>query len=652
MIDERTKQLIFDAASIVDVVGDFVSLRKQGASYIGLCPFHNDRRPSFHVSPAKNICKCFACGEGGTPISFLMKLEQMSYPEALRYLARKYNITIEEREETEDEKAQRMEAESLYIVQQFAADYFTRMLQESSEGQDCAMLYLRQRGIVPSLITKFAIGYSTSQRDGLYQAAMAAGLNPRYLYETGLCFEPNEGRTPGDRFRERVIFPIRTVSGRVVGFGGRIIEKKDNLAKYINSPESAIYSKSRELYGLFEGKRAISQHDKCFLVEGYMDVIALHRAGIENVVSSSGTALTQGQIRLIRRFTSNITVFYDGDAAGIKAALRGIDLLLEASMHVRVVLLPEGEDPDSFAANHTCSEIEAYITEHEKDFISFKTELYSQEAKKSPYERSSLINELLQSVALINDPIERSVFAQTVAQHFSLDEQLVLKQVKVTRGRYYGKAQEVPRAQLGNPESSAQAQEQLKRDTPKTSSLNPSELALLRLVVRHGEEYVYVGCDFGSSGAESLPLAQYVYEAILVDEITGCSALFTDLLTKAVQLLEEEDTRPLGERLAGDTDPTIAQLALDLLADKYTLSKSSRMALGIGSEATTADPEQLYGEGTQLINEIKLQYIDRMIDDWQAKLLTCQEQHDEEGIMQAMHEISLLNEVKLSFHPQ
>ena len=368
MIDDITKQKILDAANIVEVVGDYVTLHKRGVNYVGLCPFHNDRRPSFYVSPSKNICKCFACGEGGTPVSFVMKLEKLSFADALKRLAQKYHIPVVEKELTDEEREKQNEAESMYLTQKFAQEFFRNELLEGDEGAAVALPYLRSRGITRALVDKFGIGYAPRQYTALHDRAAAEGYNVKYLYETGLAIPPNETySTARDRFRERIMFPIYSVSGRIVGFGGRILSRNTKSAKYINSPESPIYSKSNELYGLYQAKKTISQKDKCFIVEGYMDVIALHKAGIENVVATSGTALTLQQIRLIRRFTRHVTLFFDGDAAGIKAAIRGIDLMLEAGVHIKVLVLPPEHDPDSFVQTHSNSEIEAYIEEHETE---------------------------------------------------------------------------------------------------------------------------------------------------------------------------------------------------------------------------------------------------------------------------------------------
>ena len=432
MIDQPTIDRILDAANIVDVVSEFVTLRKRGINYVGLCPFHTDKTPSFYVSPAKNICKCFACGEGGTAVHFIMKHEQLNYFDALRYLAKKYNIEIQERELTDKEKQRKSDRESMLIVNSWAQQYFTTQLYEHVEGKTVGLRYFAERGFREDTIRKFQLGYSLDKRDALYKEATKNGYKKEFLEKTGLVIAYDNGGV-NDRFRGRVIFPVHTLSGKVVAFGGRVLKKDEKTAKYVNSPESEIYHKSNELYGIYFAKQAIVKEDRCFLVEGYTDVISMHQAGIENVVASSGTALTQGQIRLIHRFTSNITVLYDGDAAGIKAALRGIDLLLEDGMNVKVVLLPDGEDPDSFARKHNASQFSEFIKQSETDFIRFKTRLLLDDAGTDPIKRSALITDIIRTVAIIPDNIARSIYIRECSAMMEIDEQVLLNEVSKIR---------------------------------------------------------------------------------------------------------------------------------------------------------------------------------------------------------------------------
>ena len=432
MIDQPTIDRILDAANIVDVVSEFVTLRKRGINYVGLCPFHTDKTPSFYVSPAKNICECFACGEGGTAVHFIMKHEQLNYFDALRYLAKKYNIEIQERELTDKEKQRKSDRESMLIVNSWAQQYFTTQLYEHVEGKTVGLRYFAERGFREDTIRKFQLGYSLDKRDALYKEATKNGYKKEFLEKTGLVIAYDNGGV-NDRFRGRVIFPVHTLSGKVVAFGGRVLKKDEKTAKYVNSPESEIYHKSNELYGIYFAKQAIVKEDRCFLVEGYTDVISMHQAGIENVVASSGTALTQGQIRLIHRFTSNITVLYDGDAAGIKAALRGIDLLLEDGMNVKVVLLPDGEDPDSFARKHNASQFSEFIKQSETDFIRFKTRLLLDDAGTDPIKRSALITDIIRTVAIIPDNIARSIYIRECSAMMEIDEQVLLNEVNKIR---------------------------------------------------------------------------------------------------------------------------------------------------------------------------------------------------------------------------
>ena len=399
MIDKATIDRIMDAANIVDVVSEFVTLRKAGVNYKGLCPFHNEKTPSFVVSPSKGYCHCFSCGKGGNVVGFIMEHEQMTYPEALRWLAKKYNIEIHERELTDDERREENERESLFIINEWALHYFQDNLLNTKKGQAIGMQYFRSRGFRDDTINRFQLGYAMPERDALARTALAKGFKEQYLIDTGLCYRKEDG-TLQDRYHGRVIFPVHTVTGRVVAFGGRILENNKKLAKYVNSPESLIYHKSNELYGIYQAKHAITKNDRCYLVEGYIDVTSMHQSGVENVVASSGTSLTTGQIRLIHRFTSNITVLYDGDAAGIHASIRGIDMLLAEGMNVKVLLLPDGDDPDSFARKHTAQEFRDYIESHQTDFIEFKTNLLLR-GVTDPIKRSEAISSIVKSVSVI-----------------------------------------------------------------------------------------------------------------------------------------------------------------------------------------------------------------------------------------------------------
>jgi DNA primase len=434
MIDHNTVQQILDTADIVDVVSDFVTLKKRGANWIGLCPFHNDRRPSFYVSRSKGICKCFACGEGGSAVNFIMKHEQLSYPEALRYLARKYHIEIQEKELTDEEKQAQTEREAMLMLNEWACSYFEKQLLDTQAGQEIGLSYFRERGFNDATIKEFRLGYSSEGYDDFYKAAVAQGFNPKLLFDTGLCIAERDGGR--DRFRGRVMFPIMNIAGKVIAFGGRTLKKDKNIAKYVNSPESVIYSKRNVIYGLYQAKREISKEDKCFIVEGYADVISMHQAGFKNVIASSGTALTEGHIHAIRRFTSNVTEMFDGDAAGIKAAIRGVDMLLKEGISIKVLPLPPEDDPDTFVRAHSHTEVEEYILQNEADFIHFKSNIVLKDAKNDPIKRTAAITDVVKSIALIPDEIARMVYAKECSTLFGFDEQTILRQIKQYRGKY------------------------------------------------------------------------------------------------------------------------------------------------------------------------------------------------------------------------
>ncbi|MBQ4520140.1 MAG: DNA primase [Bacteroidaceae bacterium] len=429
MIDQATIDRILDAAQIVDVVSEFVTLKRAGVNYKGLCPFHNEKTPSFVVSPSKGLCKCFSCGKGGNVVHFIMEHEQLNYYEALKWLASKYHIEVKERELSAEEKQVQNDRESMFVVNDFANSYFQNLLHNHIDGQSIGLAYFRQRGFRDDIIRKFQLGYSLNERDALAKEAKRKGFKEEFLEKTGLCYRRDNDNQLRDRFWGRVMFPVHTLSGKVIAFGGRVLKTDGKVAKYVNSPESEIYHKSNELYGIYFAKQAIVRDDRCFLVEGYTDVISMHQAGIENVVASSGTSLTSGQIRLIHRFTNNITVLYDGDGAGIKASIRGIDMLLEEGMNIKVVLLPDGEDPDSFARKHNATDYKAYINAHEVDFIRFKTNLLLEEVGNDPIKRAGLIGDIVRSISVIPENIVRSVYIRECSQLLQVEEKLLVQEV-------------------------------------------------------------------------------------------------------------------------------------------------------------------------------------------------------------------------------
>lgn len=509
-IDNATVQRILDAADIVEVVSDYVRLKRRGSGYIGLCPFHSDRNPSFSVNKAKGFCKCFSCGKGGTPVGFIMEIEQMTYPEALRTLAKKYNIEIEERELTQEEQDAENARQSLLAVNEFALQRFEHNLTDTQEGKNIGYSYFRERGIDDRMIKRFRLGYSLERRDALYSDAIEAGFKEKFLEESGLVIKSERGDWR-DRFRARVIYPIFTISGKVVGFGGRTLRKDKDVAKYVNSPESVVYRKSYELYGLYQAKPAIVKQDKCILVEGYMDVISMHQAGVENVVASSGTALTEGQIRLIHRFTENVTVIYDSDAAGIKASLRGIDMLLAEGMKIKVLLLPDGDDPDSFAQSHSSSQVEEYIRDNETDFIAFKTKILLDGVENDPIRRSNVITDIVRTISVIPDQIMRTVYIAECSRSLGIDEKVLALQVtkfiaeKAEKDYNDGvRRKNYDDAHAGQVQPPV-ADNSRASETPQntgTNYLTPYEKELLRYVVRYG--MLYLGDMTNEAGDEEI----------------------------------------------------------------------------------------------------------------------------------------------------
>lgn len=657
MIDQATIDRIISAANIVDVVSEFVTLRKRGVNYVGLCPFHADKSPSFYVSPAKNICKCFACGEGGTAVHFIMKHEQIGYLDALRYLAKKYGIEIQERELTEREKQFRDDRESMFIVNQWAQQYFTQNLFENLDGRLVGLRYFIERGLREETIRKFQLGYALDQRDALAKAAQLAGYQRKYLEKTGLVIADEDGKRTYDRFRGRVIFPVHSLSGKVVAFGGRILKKAEKTAKYVNSPESEIYHKSDELYGLFQAKQTIVRKDHCFLVEGYMDVIGMHQAGIENVVASSGTALTRGQIRLIRRFTNNITILYDGDAAGIKAAIRGIDMFLEEEMNVKVVLLPDGEDPDSFARSRSASEFGEFIAGHETDFIRFKTQLLLKEVGDDPVKRADLISDMVRTIAIIPNNISRAVYIRECAAMMTIDEQVLINEVnKIRLGKVTAASPQTPsvtpvatgdgtKREEEGPEANAEANPA--GDSTATtkapvapSPYRPFEIALLRYVVRYGERVLFDYFDEERQEQVTMRVAAYIRFDLERDDLTFYTPQFKQMLDEAADRCDEPGFVAQRYFLA-HPDPLISQAAASLISEKYQLSKYHSKYRELEQEEDKLDllvPRDIYA--------FKEAYIIHQIKELQSKIKTAQAAGDMEGVMTLMARIAKLNEIK------
>lgn len=537
-IDRETVQKILDTADIVDVVSDFVTLKRRGANYIGLCPFHSERTPSFSVSKAKGICKCFSCGKGGSPVNFLMELEQMSFNEALRYLAKKYNIEIKEHELNEEEREKATQRENMLAVNQFAMQHFESNLLNTDDGKEIGYSYFRDRGITDSAIARFHLGYALDKPTDLYDAAIKQGYPEQSIIETGLSVKQESGRIY-DRFKGRVIYPVFGISGKVVAFGGRTLRNDKKVAKYVNSPESVIYSKSRELYGLYQAKNAIARKDKCILVEGYMDVISMSQSGIENVVASSGTSLTEGQIRLIHRFTSNVTVIYDSDAAGIKASLRGIDMLLAEGLQIKVVLLPDGDDPDSFAQSHSSTEVEDYISANETDFIRFKTKILLEGVEDDPLKRANVITDIVKSIAVIPDEIVRTVYIQECSRSLNVDETTLTLQVAKNRNERAEK-QSTDQARAAAHESIEKVAEVVKKREIRNREVNdetilaPHERELIRYVIRYGMVNLNSIDDEGNPA--SIPVIDYIDSEMKYDGLEFTIPVYGRIFKECLEL--------------------------------------------------------------------------------------------------------------------
>ena len=551
MIDKPTIARIMDSTKIEEVVSEFVTLKKRGINYVGLCPFHNDSHPSFSVSPTRGICHCFTCGKGGNAVNFLMELEQMTYPDALRWLAKKYNIEIQEREMTNEEKQRESERESMFIVNDWAAKYFQDILQNDVDGRAIGMQYFRSRGFRDDIIRKFQLGFALPQRTALYDEAVKKGYNPKYLVSTGLCFKVDkdeENNRSGqdkylDRFSGRAIFPWLSVSGKVVAFGGRVLDTRTKgvSQKYVNSPDSEIYHKERELYGLYQAKKAIAKEDCVYMVEGYTDVISMHQCGIENVVANSGTALSIHQIRLLHRFTSNIVLLYDGDDAGVHAALRGTDMLLEEEMNVKVLFLPDGNDPDSFARNHTAADFRKYIEDHQVDFIQFKTDLMLR-GVTDPVKRSQAINSIVESISKIKNQITRASYITDCAHRLGVNEAIIVNALNnfVRNGMSEQVKAERRAAGLRDPKATSpqQGMQQALQGTTPLDKLLEVETLLVQVVIHHGDKTIVVQ-DVDGNNVE-LPVAQYISLDLAGDNFKFHNELYNQILQEAVEHVEEE----------------------------------------------------------------------------------------------------------------
>ena len=569
MIDRATVDKIMDATNIVDVVGEFVTLRKAGVNYKGLCPFHDDKTPSFMVSPSKQICKCFACGEGGTAINFLMKHEQITYPEALRWLAKKYNIEIQEKELTDEERQQQSDRESMFIVNEWAKTYFQEILKNDPDGIAIGKQYFRSRGIRDDIVEKFCLGFALPQKDALAKAAQKAGYQAEFLEKTGLCIKNEKGLY--DRYAGRVIFPWLNVSGKVVAFGGRLLDARTKgvQQKYVNSPDSEIYHKDHELYGLYQAKKAIAKEDRVYMVEGYTDVIAMHQSGIENVVANSGTALSVYQIKLLRRFTQNITLLYDGDEAGIHAAMRGTDMLLAEGMNIKVLLLPDGDDPDSFAKKHSAQDLKDYIEKNQTDFITFKTRL-TVENVTDPVKRSEAISGIVKSISVIPDQILRSTYLSELSQRMDIKEQTLINSMNdMIRKDVEEKEKERER----NPVSLIPG-----TITPDSKV----EELIIQSIIRDGEKVIFEHVEMDDGGFVDLTVAQYVSYDLGQDDIRFHNELYNQILEEAVAHSGEPDFKA-ETYFMHHPDVRICNLAAQLAIDTHQLGKNFQVKEREGS---------------------------------------------------------------------
>lgn len=739
MIDQATIDKIMAATDIVDVVSDFVSLRRRGANYWGLCPFHDDRSPSFSVSPSKGVCKCFSCGKGGSAIHFIMEHEQLSYYEALKYLAKKYNIEVHEKELTDEERQKRSERENMFVINTFAQEFFSKSLLETDEGRSVGLAYFKERGFNEDIIRKFGLGYSPEKRDALAVEAQKRGYKIDYLLKTGLCRETQEGRIY-DLFSGRVMFPVYSVSGKVVAFGGRILKSGVKISKYFNSPESDIYHKSDELYGIYQAKRAIEKERRCYLVEGYTDVLSMHQSGIENVVASSGTALTHGQIRLIHRFTDNITVLYDGDAPGIKASLRGIDLLLQEGLNIKVVLLPDGEDPDSFSKSQSAESFTRYIKGHETDFIRFKTQLLLEDAGEDPIKRADIISNIVESISLIPDAIVRSVYVQECSRLLQIDEQVLLSELnkrrqkraeqQFSRERYNQERQSAattnapksgntttaapangnetpPPPSLANmpapaetPEAVPVTDHTLSQRMVQQSPLEKYEREIIRYIVRYGYRNLFELPD-----GSWQKVWEYIVEELSIDSIELCNPLYkhiveltaeqreyeaqqvaalrTELQVKEQKLVDEAieqirlesgdiadkqrkeaeaqtriaremeeelqtfETNFLERYFTTHPDSSISMLAVDLVSEKYQLSKVHTKFQKVELEA-----DRLWELIPRAIYELKNAILEQSIKQIQEQIKEASRNKDEQRIIELIEQNVELNRVRTALAKQ
>ena len=649
MIDHATVERIKDAANIVEVVSEFVTLRRSGANYKGLCPFHDEKTPSFYVSPARGMCHCFGCGKGGNPIGFIMEHEQMTYPEALRWLANKYHIEIQERELTDYEKREQSERESMFIVNEWAMKYFQDKMQNDPDGIAIGMQYFRSRGFRDDIIQKFQLGYDLADRRAFAVAALGKGYKEEFILKTGICYKNDRGELI-DRYAGRVIFPWIGISGKVVGFGGRLLDSRTKGVnqKYVNSPDSEIYHKDRELYGLYQAKKAIAKEDRVFMVEGYTDVISMHQCGIENVVANSGTALSIHQIHILHRFTSNITLLYDGDAAGIHAAMRGTDMLLSEGMNLKVLLLPDGDDPDSFSRKHTAADFRKYIEEHQTDFIQFKTDLLLRN-ERDPLKRSEAINSIIRSISFVVNPILRDTYIHDCSVRMGLNEATLINTLNgFIRNNREERTSEEARA--------TQQQQRIQTPQPTVSQTTPLEQAskvermLVEMIIRYGDTIIYNNVETEDGGVMNLNIAQYIDYNLSVDGLKLANPLFAKILEEAVGHSQDEGFNA-EQFFIHHENMDVSRIATDLCVDKYRMLDEQKTAAN--AEPKNKDElkaeeenriENLRQQTEHLLNDFRMDYLEQRLRQLQAQI--SQASADHERLMQLMEEYKTAHELR------
>ena len=650
MIDHATIERIKDAANIVEVVSEFVTLRKSGSNYKGLCPFHDEKTPSFYVSPARGTCHCFGCGKGGNPVGFIMEHEQMTYPEALRWLARKYHIEIKERELSDNEKREQSERESMFIVNEWAASYFQHLMHDTADGVAIGMQYFRSRGFRDDIVSKFQLGYDDTDRRALAQEALRKGYKEDFLLKTGICYKNDRGELI-DRYAGRVIFPWIGISGKVVGFGGRLLDSRTKGVnqKYVNSPDSDIYHKDRELYGIYQAKKAIAKEDRVYMVEGYTDVISMHQCGIENVVANSGTALSVHQIHILHRFTSNITLLYDGDAAGIHAALRGTDMLLSEGMNLKVLLLPDGDDPDSFARKHSADEFRKYIEEHQTDFIEFKTDLLLRN-ERDPLKRSEAINSVVRSISFVTNPILRDTYLHDCSVRMGINEATLINTLNnFIRSNREATASSSDNSQTTKP-TTQNSQLKIQNSPSPLQQASKVEQMLVELIVRNGDTVIYNNVETEDGTTVNLNVAQYIAYNLGVDGLKFANPLNSRILDEAVNHAGDEQFCA-EQFFLHHSDIEISRIATDLCMDKYQLldeQKAARADEEKNADELRVEEENRIGALRQqtehLLNDFRMDYLEQRLRDLKRDISLAV--NDPERLQQLMEEYKTAHELR------